>query len=151
MYQHFLLPTDGSELSAQAVQDGVALAAKLGARVTALHVIPRFHASSVMMELLEASKADYVAAAEAWAKRHLEAVSAAAAAAKVPCEVAWVTSDDPALAIVDTARERGCDLIVMASHGRRGMRALLLGSETQKVLTHSQVPVLVHRGAGDAG
>ncbi|NCT66223.1 MAG: universal stress protein [Rhodanobacteraceae bacterium] len=145
MFKHILIPTDGSELSEDAVRQGIRLAAALKAKVTGFHVVPKFHTSDVIMQLLEASQSDYAKAAQAYAERYLGLVSGAAAAAGVPCEVAWTTSDDPAGEIVAAAVARGCDLILMASHGRRGMQAVLLGSETQKVLTHSHIPVLVYR------
>lgn len=145
MFKHILIPTDGSALSEEAVRQGIRLASSLGARVTGFHVIPKFHTSDVIMGLLEANRDDYAKAAQAYANQHLGIVSRMAAEAGVTCDVAWRTSDDPAAEIVAAARQHGCDLILMASHGRRGVQAVLLGSETQKVLTHSRIPVLVHR------
>ena len=145
MFKHILIATDGSALSEQAVTQGIRLAASLKARVTGFHVIPQFHASDVIMELLEANQSDYAKAAQAYADKYLDFVCRTAAAAGVACDVAWTTSDDPASEIVTAASAHACDLILMASHGRRGWKSVLLGSETQKVLTHSRLPVLVYR------
>jgi nucleotide-binding universal stress UspA family protein len=147
MFQHILIPTDGSKLSERAATAGVKLAALLGARVTALFVAPP--ATPVVYERLMPVKYmtpdEHAAMIERAAERYLGVIQKTAAAAGVSCERISLTSDFPADAIVQTANRRKCDLIVMASHGRRGTAALLLGSETQKVLTHSKVPVLVHR------
>jgi nucleotide-binding universal stress UspA family protein len=145
MFKHILIPTDGSKLSEAAARQGIRLARETGARVTCLHAIPRFHASDVMLGLLETSRGDYEKAAMDYAANHTGFVERAAHAAGVTCEVEYATSDDPAGAIVEAAGKRKCDLIVMASHGRRGVQSLLLGSQTQKVLTHSTIPVLVYR------
>jgi nucleotide-binding universal stress UspA family protein len=145
MFKHIMIPTDGSQLSQRALEGGIELARTLGARVTAFHVIPRFHASDVIMGLLAESKGDYERAAQAYAHEQLEVATRAARAAGVACEVAHATGDDVAREIVAVASRIGCDLILMASHGRRGIEGVLLGSETHKVLTHSQVPVLVYR------
>jgi nucleotide-binding universal stress UspA family protein len=147
-YKHILLPTDGSPLSDQAVKAGVALAQALGARVTALFVAPA--PTPLVFEgglpVAYMTPEEHGALSERAAARYLGVAEKAAKAAGVPCECASVTSDYPAEAIVDAAGKRHCDLIVMASHGRRGIKALLLGSETSKVLAHAKVPVLVHRG-----
>jgi nucleotide-binding universal stress UspA family protein len=147
MYKHILLPTDGSPLSARAVAAGVELAKAIGARVTALFVAPP--ATPLVFEhflpvryMTPDDHADLIAREAAHA---LGAVEKAAKAAGVPCETMQVTGDFPADAIVAAAARRKCDFIVMASHGRKGFKALLLGSETQKVLLHTKVPVLVHR------
>jgi nucleotide-binding universal stress UspA family protein len=145
MFKHILIPTDGSKLSEKAVRKGIRFAHAMKARVTAFHAIPKFHASDVMMDLLGTARGDYAAAAQAYAKERLHFVQKSAQAFDVPCDVRHATTDDPAAAIVEAAKKNGCDLILMASHGRRGLGALLLGSETQKVLTHSTVPVLVYR------
>ncbi len=145
MFKHILIPTDGSTLSEAAAKQGIRLAREIGAHVTCFHAIPRFHASDVMLGLLETSRGDYEKAAMNYAGNYTGFVARAAHAAGVKCEVEYATTDDPAGAIVEAARKRKCDLIVMASHGRRGVQSLLLGSETQKVLTHSNIPVLVYR------
>lgn len=147
MYHHILIPTDGSKLSERAAAAGVKLAAALGARVTALFVAPP--ATPVIYErflpVKYATPEQHGAMIERAAERYLGAIRKAAAAAGVACECASVTGDFPADAIVQAASQRKCDLIFMASHGRRGVAAVLLGSETQKVLAHAKVAVLVHR------
>ena len=147
MFKHILLPTDGSPLSARAVVTGVDLAKALGARVTGLFVAPP--ATPLVFEhflpVRYMEPDDHAALIEREAAHALGQVENAAKAAGVPCETKQLTSDYPADAIMTTAHRSKCDLIVMASHGRTGVSAMLLGSETQKVLTHSKVPVLVHR------
>ena len=145
MFKHILIPTDGSKRSEKAVRKGIRLAQSMKARVTAFHAIPKFYASDVMMDLLSTSRGNYAAAALAYAKERLRFVQVAAQAFDVRCDARHATTDDPAGAIIEAAKASGCDLILMASHGRRGLGALLLGSETQKVLAHSTIPVLVYR------
>jgi nucleotide-binding universal stress UspA family protein len=145
MYKHVLLPTDGSALSAKAARDGIQLAKEIGARVTAVHVTPPFYPSEMSPSSLTAHAQEHEATAKASAKRALGAVEDAARAAGVPCTTLHRVSDGPFEEIIQVATESGCDLIFMASHGRRGVKALLLGSETNKVLTHSKIPVLVTR------
>jgi nucleotide-binding universal stress UspA family protein len=145
MYKHILLPTDGSELSTQAVRDGIRLAKPLGARVTALHTTPQVYPSEMLgRQMIERSK-EYVKQVEEEAARVLGAVEATAREAGVTCKAIHRNSDTPWNEIIKVATEQGCDLIVMASHGRHGVTALVLGSETTKVLTHSKIPVLVCR------
>jgi nucleotide-binding universal stress UspA family protein len=145
MYQHILIPTDGSERSARAIAQGVAVAALLNARVTALMATPPIPpilleglAGPVHTEELEQNAKDY-------ATRSLAVAAEAAAAAGVRCETTHLQHDRPWEAIIQTAERKGCDLIIMASHGRAGVSAVVLGSETNKVLTHSKIPVLVCR------
>ncbi|HEY0232943.1 MAG TPA: universal stress protein [Dokdonella sp.] len=145
MFKHLLIPTDGSTLSEEAVRQGIRLAHSVGARVTFFNAIPKFHASAAIMGLLETDRDGYAKAALACSTEHLRFVSKSARAAGVECDVEYTTSDDAAAAIVQLAEARHCDLIVMASHGRRGVEGFLLGSETQKVLTHTRIPVLVYR------
>jgi len=145
MYKHVLLPTDGSELSAKAVRDGIQLAKEIGARVTAVHVTPPFYPSEMSPSSLTAHAQEHEAKSKESAKRALGAVEEAARASGVPCTTLHRVSDGPFEEIIQVATECGCDLIFMASHGRRGVKALLLGSETNKVLTHSTIPVLVTR------
>lgn len=145
MYKRILLPTDGSPATARAVLSGVDLARSLKAEVVAMTAVPRFHTFTADAEMLEQSVAEYAEASRARAQRLLDEVAEVARDAGVACTGVQVVSDEPYEAIIATARERRCDLIVMASHGRRGVKALLLGSETQKVLVHSAIPVLVHR------
>jgi nucleotide-binding universal stress UspA family protein len=145
MYKHILLPTDGSDLSATAVRDGVKFAKEIGARVTALHVTPPFHPTEATPTSFTAHIHEHDAKAKESAERALGAVTEAARVAGVPCATVHQVSSSPYEAIIALAGEAGCDLIFMASHGRRGVAALLLGSETNKVLTHSKIPVLVFR------
>lgn len=147
MYKHILIPTDGSKLSRQAAKEGVELACKLGARVTGLFAAPAA-TPLVYGEFLPvgyATPRKHAEMIKQAAKHHLGVIEDAAKAAKVPCETVSVTDDYPADAILATAKRLKCDLIVMASHGRRGLRGMLLGSETQKVLAQAKVPVLVSR------
>lgn len=147
MYKHILLPTDGSELSKRAIACGVRLAAALGAKVTGLHVTPRIAATALEQWARgEKGRRPRLAAIfDEQAKQYLSDIEAAAEKAGVRCECLRVNGDFPYEQILKTAANEGCDLIYMASHGKRGTSALLLGSETAKVLTHSPLPVLVHR------
>ncbi|MFN5117948.1 MAG: universal stress protein [Cyanobacteriota bacterium] len=153
LYSHLLVPSDGSELSARAVDQALALASALGARITFLHAQPRAPLPVVGMgEILDARTIEALIAAGLRESDHiLSQASEAAAAAGVAVSCERVNSDLPHRAIVETAARLGCDLIVMASHGRRGLGGLLLGSETQRVLVQSSCPVLVVREAGGAG
>jgi nucleotide-binding universal stress UspA family protein len=149
MFRHILLPTDGSPLSTRAAKLAVQLAKSTGARITALHVIPPFvpttyiEGMSVYPELF--SPKEYKRVTESRATRLLDKVAALAKASKVRCDTTFVNARAPWEAIVKTAKSKRCDAIVMASHGRRGLESLLLGSETTKVLTHTRTPVLVSR------
>ncbi len=145
MYKHILVPIDGSKLSDRAVKEAVALASTLNAKVTLLHVSPvqiwPIYAESAVM-MAEYAGGDF----RAQTKREAAALLAKAAKrAGGGVETQHVLSDLPYDAIAKAAAKGKCDLIVMASHGRRGVSGFLLGSETQKVLTHSKVPVLVVR------
>ncbi len=146
MYQHLCLPSDGSPLSQHAVEQGLALAKSMSARVTVLSVILPFHAYAVTPEqLMVAAGEEYLRATRDATTQHLDEIKARAQAMGVACETVALIDELPWQAIIDTASQRGCDLIAMASHGRRGLKALVLGSETLKVLTHSTIPVLVFR------
>jgi nucleotide-binding universal stress UspA family protein len=145
MYRHILIATDGSDLSQRAVEAGFRLAAALRARVSAVTVTAPFHALSLAPSQAEYSVADYGQHVAETAEAILGPVRARAAAAGLPCETVHASHDHPWEAIIDTARSRQCDLITMASHGRRGLGAVLVGSETLRVLTHSAIPVLVYR------
>jgi nucleotide-binding universal stress UspA family protein len=144
VYKHILIPTDGSELSGKAVGHGVGLAKALGARVTAVTVSAPylFAPSSMVMD----TPKEYRTRVAMLTAKYLNAAKDAATKAGVPCDVVHVEHEHPYAAIIDTARARTCDAIVMASHGRRGISAIVLGSETVKVLTHSTTPVVVVRG-----
>lgn len=145
MYKHILLPTDGSELAGKAVQHGLALAKHLGAKVTALTVMPPFHAITTDAEMIEDTPASYKVRMQDHAAKTLGAVAEAAETAGIASDGVQVEHEHPHQAIIDTARVKGCDLIVMASHGRHGVAAIIPGSETVKVLTHCKIPVLVYR------
>jgi nucleotide-binding universal stress UspA family protein len=146
-YRHILVPTDGSEISERAVEQAVSLAAALGARLRVLHVQVSFPISLVGVgELVEPSTVDaLMAATQQRAETILGEAMARAAAAGVEAEQSLLVNPQPHQAILEEARTHGCDLIVMASHGRRGLEGLLIGSETQRVLTQSSCPVLVVR------
>jgi len=145
MFKHILIPTDGSDLSRKAVLYGVQLAKASGAKVTALTVTDPYRAATMDAVLIPVGEEDYEEQSRLLAERAMEQVKMAADAAGVPCETIREVHDQPYRAIIDAAHALNCDLIVMASHGRRGISALLLGSETVKVLTHSTIPVLVYR------
>jgi nucleotide-binding universal stress UspA family protein len=145
MYKHILIPTDGSELSKVALQEGIALAKALDARVTVVTVSIPFHVFTADPSMIRDTPEEYKRRTAAIAARDLDVAKRIAAAGGVPCEVVYVEHEQPYQAIIDTALNRGCDVIEMASHGRRGISAVLLGSETIKVLTHSTIPVIVCR------
>ena len=145
MFKHVLVPTDGSKLSEKAVKQSMQFAKQIKARVTALHVIPKFHTFTYQAEMLELTAKEYEVSSIERAKQYLRFAERAASTAGVTCEGLHAFSDEPYHEIIKTAQRRRCDLIMMASHGRRGIEGFLLGSETQKVLTHSKVPVLVYR------
>lgn len=145
MFKKILLPTDGSELSERAVLAGVSLAKDVGAEVVGLTVLPEFHTFTADPEMIEETEEEFTAAAEQRAAKYLGFIADAARSVGVPCVTVQDTSDHPWEVILRVAKERNCDLIVMASHGRHGIKGLLLGSETQKVLVHSEIPVLVYR------
>lgn len=145
MYQHILIATDGSELSDKALRQGFELAKGIGARITVVTVSPTFHTFTGDAFMVTTTPEGFRADCRAEARQILGAASSTASKVGVSCEGLHVEDDRPYQAIIDTATKKGCDLIVMASHGRKGMSALLLGSETTKVLTHTQVPVLVCR------
>ena len=147
MYKHLLVPIDGSRLSLKALNSAVKLARLARARLTVMHVVapfdPLIYAEGYVVgaETLK----DYEAAAREKGEQHLQRAAGAARKAEVECATRLVTSNFPYKAIIAEARHRKCDVIVMASHGRRGITSLLLGSETTKVLTHCRRPVLVVR------
>ena len=145
MYTNILIPTDGSELAGKAVEHGIALAKRIGAKVTALTVLLPFHTFTTDTQMIEDTPAQYKIRMHDHAEKTLGAVVRAAQAADVACETVQIEHEHPYRAIIDTAEAKRCDLIVMASHGRHGVSAIVLGSETVKVLTHCKVPVLVHR------
>ena len=145
MYKNILVPTDGTEFAEQAISHAVALAKLVGAKLTGVTVTPPLWAMAVDGVVVTDTPEDY----QKWAKQvsaeRLAVIHKAAVAAGIACDTVHVEDNQPYQGIIKVAKDKGCDLIVMASHGRRGMTALLLGSETQKVLTHSTIPVLVYR------
>ena len=145
MFKHILIPTDGSDLSRKAILYGVQLAKESGAKVTGLTVTEPYQPAGMDTVFIPMDEGDYEEQSRVLSEKAVEQVKIAAPAAGVPCETIREIHDQPYRAIIDAAHALGCDLIVMASHGRRGISALLLGSETVKVLTHSTIPVLVYR------
>ena len=147
MYRHILIPTDGSQLAHKAVVHGLSLAKAVGAKVTALTVEASFNPSDVpasRVNLMSAAFEEYARHAREHAASILNAVADDAQAAGVQCETVQLIQDHPYKAIIAAAKDKGCDLIVMASHGRGGIAAIVLGSVTAKVLTHTSIPVLVY-------
>jgi nucleotide-binding universal stress UspA family protein len=144
MFKRILVPTDGSDITMKAVDAAIALARSLGADLQTLCVKEPFPYGAIS-EMQPTPPEEFFEAQERIAARHVKTVMDAAALAHVACQGLTVEALHPWEAIIEHARRTGCDLLVMASHGRRGVSALLLGSETQKVLTHSKIPVLVVR------
>ncbi|HET9032541.1 MAG TPA: universal stress protein [Dokdonella sp.] len=145
MFKHILIPTDGSELSTNAIEKGIKFAAGIGASVTGLNVVPNLKLLDYQLQILEETRQTLNEAAKSRSLAILEVLSKAAKAANVECKTEMAVNDRPYRAIIDSAEKNGCDLILMASHGRSGVSAVLLGSETHRVLTHSKIPVLVLR------
>jgi nucleotide-binding universal stress UspA family protein len=145
MYKRILIPTDGSKLSDKAIKEGVKLAKTLGARVTGFIATPRFRVVTVDPLMMTDTPQQYQRHSKKLAAKALDVVKRAAQSAGVRCDTTHVTADHPYDAIIRAARRNRCDLILMASHGRKGVSGFLLGSETMKVLTHSKIPVLVCR------
>jgi nucleotide-binding universal stress UspA family protein len=145
MFRHILIPTDGSQLAEKAIRYGIALAKEQGARVTALTVSRPFHVVTLEPGMLADTPAAYARHVGERTEKFLGVVSQAAKTVGVTCDSLSIEHEHPYQAIIDTAQNRECDLIIMASHGRGGMSAIVLGSQTLKVLTHSKVPVLVYR------
>lgn len=143
MFKHILIPIDGSELSRRAAMKGIELATLCQGKITVLHVIPPFQTIAYMGALLAATEFAYNEQAKLDGAQYLADIRSMAEAAGVPFEGEADFGDQPSETILGVAKAKQCDLIVMGSHGRRGMTRLLLGSETQKVLLGSQVPVLV--------
>jgi nucleotide-binding universal stress UspA family protein len=145
MFKHILLPTDGSELSATAIKQGVRFAKSIGAKVTGLCVMLQQHPFLYETEIPKSALEEAAKRFKELAYTYLAAIEKEGAEVGVSIDVLYEIDDSPYEAIIRVAKQKGCDLIMMASHGRRGVGALLIGSETQKVLTHSKVPVLVYR------
>lgn len=147
MFKHILVPTDGSQLSQDTVRRAIAFAKEAGARVTAFFAKPEYPVTyfgeGALIDPTTPEK--FAEMADQQAKDVLEFVTKECAVAGVDCQTQTAISDIPYEAIIEAADQAGCDLIFMASHGRKGISGLLLGSETNKVLTHSKIPVLVYR------
>ncbi|EXI72528.1 MAG TPA: universal stress protein [Candidatus Accumulibacter phosphatis] len=147
MFKHILVPTDGSELSRETARRAVSFAREAGARITAFYAKPEYPVSyygeGALIDPTTPEK--FAELAERQATEILDFVAQLCENAGVPVDKLSMTSDIPYQAIIEAATQAACDLIFMASHGRRGFSALLLGSETNKVLTHSKIPVLVYR------
>jgi len=145
MYKHILIATDGAPLSSHAIGKAMTLAKDMGAKVTVLTCTEPLRIFSLEPEQVARTINNYKEEASKQAHRILAAARQEAEMLGVPCETLEVEHGHPHEAIIATAAEKGCDLIAMASHGRRGVSAIVLGSETLKVLTHSKIPVLVYR------
>jgi nucleotide-binding universal stress UspA family protein len=147
MFRHILVPTDGSQLSTDTVRRALGFARETGAKVTFFFAKPdypvTFYGEGALIDPTTPEK--FAEMAQQQASEILAKCEQAATEAGVPCNCVSATSEVPYEAIIEAAQGAGCDLIFMASHGRRGISGLLLGSETQKVLTHSTIPVLVYR------
>ena len=145
MYKHLLLPIDGSDLSALAIDQCMQFAKCMNAKVTGLHVSPEFNVITLQTEMVEDTREQFKKDSEAHAAQYLAAVKKAADEAGVLRDTIHVVGNQTHEAIISAARQNGCDVIVMASHGRSGLKGLLLGSVTQRVLAHTLIPVLVLR------
>ena len=147
MFKHILVPTDGSELSQATARSAIAFAKEAGARVTVFFAKPEYpiayFGEGALIEPTTPEK--FAELADQQATQYLGEIQALCTEAGVECATTSATSDIPYEAIIEAATQSGCDLIFMASHGRRGISGFLLGSETNKVLTHSKIPVLVYR------
>jgi len=147
MFKHILIPTDGSPLSAKAVAAGIALAKESGARVTGYHVLEavpaRLYAFPYRGE--EEAIAEFEQRRQEAARKHVADIARTARKQGVPFEPVVQTARTPYEGIVRAAQERDCDLILMSSHGRRGLARLAVGSVTDKVIQMSKIPVLVYR------
>jgi nucleotide-binding universal stress UspA family protein len=144
MFKRILVPTDGSELSQKAITAAISLAQMLKASVVGMTTVEPYSYSN-LSEYRPETLENYEERMEQAGDERVGQIANAAASAGVPVETVVVKSFSPYEAIIEAAKGNGCDLIVMASHGRRGLNAVLLGSETQKVLTHSAIPVMVYR------
>jgi len=147
MFKHILVPTDGSSLSADTVKRAVVFAKEIGAKITFFYAKPdypvAYYGEGALIDPTTPEK--FAEMADKQAREILGAATAAGNEAGVTSASASVISDIPYEAIIEAATSAACDLIFMSSHGRKGISGLLLGSETQKVLTHSKIPVLVYR------
>jgi nucleotide-binding universal stress UspA family protein len=149
MFKHILVPMDDSALALKAAKYALRVARASHAKVTVLHVIPPFRAPAFIDGVVPYpelySPVEYRKATERYARKILARVEKLAKAARVRCDGVLVTGEQPWRSIIRAARGKRCDLIVMATHGRGGVAAVVLGSQTSKVLTHSKTPVLACR------
>ena len=147
MYRKILITTDGSTVSSKTACAGVDFAEQMGADILALFVAPEYQ-YPIYVEIIPPSypsEEEYMAAMQRAGQQHVQPIVDAAARRGLRCQGMTVFAESPALKIVEVAAREGCDLIFMGSHGRSGWGQLLLGSVTNKVLSHSRIPVLVHR------
>lgn len=149
MYKHIMLPIDASEPSRKAEKECIAFAKSIKAKVTAIHVVSHYYLHippyATPKAVLSKIEREHEEEAKEAAQAMVSALTKRAKADGVECDDLVVVGDNPYEEIINGARDRKCDLIMMASHGRKGLDAVLLGSETVKVLTHSKIPVLVVR------
>lgn len=149
MYKHIMLPVDGSDLSLKAEKECIAFAKSIGAKVTAIHVLPHFNlhvaAWANPKSMITKIEDEHDEETKKVVQTMLAEVEKRVKADGIKCDSLLVVADSPYEAIIEKAGTSGCDLIMMASHGRKGVNAVLLGSETVKVLTHTKIPVLVVR------
>ena len=148
MFKHILLPTDGSDLSDKGVKQAIKMAKAIGAHITAVHIIRSYHPpreEGYFMPEVELLREQFENDAAKHASEILKPVKQAADKVGVKCDTVMATADSPYRAIINQAKKSKCDLIMMVSHGRKGIQRLLHGSETANVLTHSSIPVLVLR------
>jgi nucleotide-binding universal stress UspA family protein len=145
MFKHILLPTDGSDLSEAAIEQGIRFAESIGAKVTGLCVMPQRHPFFYEIEIPAETLEQLARQSKVAGETYLAVIEKRAGEAGVACEAVYEVNDNVYEAIIRVAEQKGCDLIMMASHGRKGVKAFIIGSETQKVLTHSKIPVLVYR------
>ncbi len=147
MYKHIMIPTDGSELCDKAINAGVDFAREVRARVTGFTAVPEYQVpgEADLMARHFVSLEQYEREARRQAEAALQKIADRARAAGVEYNADYTQCDRPHEAIIRAALKHGCDLIFMASHGRRGISALIHGSQTQGVLTHSTIPTLVYR------
>ena len=148
MYKHILIPTDGSATAQKAVDGGIEFARESGARVTLFTAVPEYQPpgeAEMMSHKMAVSPAEHEKRSREKAGAILEAAAAIARKAGVPVGTDFAYSDRPWQAIIDAAKRHACDVIFIGSHGRKGLAALWYGSETEEVLTHSDIPTLVYR------
>jgi nucleotide-binding universal stress UspA family protein len=145
MFKTILIPTDGSALSENAAKQALQFAKSINAKVIGFHSIEPYHVFAIDAEMISDTREVYERDAKLLAARNLAKIEDLARSAGVACECISGQDDHPWQSIIKTAQTKNCDLITMASHGRRGVQGLLLGSQTHHVLTHSKIPVLVYR------